>query len=73
MEDSRCHGGKQNFWGSEEGAVAQWGPVPAERIAGFRQLDPSGPEGPIFFRRSFRAQEPAAFDYLYNVMSGMTP
>jgi hypothetical protein len=66
--------GQQQFWGSEEAEVAQWGAVPSERIVGFMKLDQYGPApGPIFFRRSFRKEENAAFEYMFNVMSGMLP
>lgn len=71
---------KRNLWGSEEAEIAQWGSVPGERIVGFVHLGMYkdghpfiGPEGPIFLRRSFRKNEPEAFEYIYNVMSGMTP
>ena len=31
------------------------------------------PDGPIFFRRSFRMQDPEAFEYMFKVISGMVP
>jgi hypothetical protein len=65
--------GHQNHWGSEEAEIAQWGPVPAEQIVGFVHLDRYQPDSPIFIRRSFRKNEPQAFEYMFNVMSGMTP
>jgi hypothetical protein len=65
-------GHKEN-WGSEEAEIAQWGAVPAEQIVGFRHLDQYNPDGPIFIRHSFRKSEPEAFEYMFNVMSGMTP
>jgi hypothetical protein len=65
--------GHQNDWGSEEAEIAQWGAVPAEQIVGFMHLDQYKPDGPIFIRRSFRKSEPQAFEYMFNVMSGMTP
>ncbi len=65
--------GTKHFWGSEEAEIAQWGPIPAERIVGFRRLTRFEPEGPVFIRRTFRKAEPKAFERMYNVMSGMTP
>lgn len=65
--------GKAALWGSEEAEIAQWGPVPADRIVGFRHLQRFAPDGPIFMRRSFRKGESKAFEYIFNVMSGMLP
>lgn len=31
--------GAENYWGSEEAEIAQWGPVPAERIVGFVHVE----------------------------------
>ena len=53
--------------------ATQWGAVPAEQIVGFVHLDRYQPDSPIFIRRSFRKNEPQAFEYMFNVMSGMTP
>jgi hypothetical protein len=55
------------------GSGNRWGVVPAEQIVGFMHLDQYKPDGPIFIRRSFRKSEPEAFEYMFNVMSGMTP
>ena len=64
----------KSLWGSEEAEIAQWGEVKAADIVGFTELDNYNPKGgPIFIRRSFRKAEPAAFEYMFNVMSGMTP
>jgi hypothetical protein len=65
--------GKTTIWGSEEAEVAQWGPIPGERIVGFMHLSQFKPDSQIFIRRSFRKKEPKAFEYIYNVMSGMPP
>jgi hypothetical protein len=65
--------GDQNLWGSGEAEIAQWGPVPAERIVGFSHAKGYELDGPIFFRPSFRKDEPEAFEYMYNVMSGKRP
>ncbi|HWB84211.1 MAG TPA: hypothetical protein VG675_08730 [Bryobacteraceae bacterium] len=70
--------GSMKIWGSEEGEIAQWGPIPAARIVGFVHVvrDPivrGIPEGPIFIRRSFRTGEPKAFEHMFKVMSGMIP
>jgi hypothetical protein len=70
-------GGHEHLWGSDEAEIAQWGPIPAERIVGFVKvknvLQSGVPEGPIFIRRSFRLGEPAAFEEMFKVMSGKTP
>jgi hypothetical protein len=64
----------KSLWGSEEAEIAQWGEVKAADIVGFTELDNYNPKGgPIFMRRSFRKAEPAAFEYMFNTMSGMTP
>ena len=67
--------GKENLWGSEEAEIAQWGPVPGKRIVGFMQIDFYNPTPgtPIYFRPSFRKEEPQAFEYIFKVMSGKTP
>jgi len=64
----------QTLWGSEEAEIAQWGEVKAADIVGFTELGNYNPKGgPIFVRRSFRKAEPAAFEYMFNVISGKTP
>jgi len=68
--------GSENKWGTEEGEVAQWGPVPGDRIVGFVQIEPfTGPKpgSPIFMRRGFHEKEPEAFEFMFNAMSGMRP
>jgi hypothetical protein len=66
--------GQQHYWGSEEAEIAQWGPIPQERIVGFVHVEPHGiPDGPIFMRRSFRTGEPQAFEQTFKIMSGMLP
>ena len=65
--------GHQSKWGSEEAEIAQWGPIPAERIVGFTHVIKYQPDWPIFIRRSFRKAEPEAFEYMFNVMSGARP
>jgi hypothetical protein len=55
--------GAKNQWGLEEAEIAQWGPIPAERIVGFRHLDNYSIDGPVYIRRSFRKNEPEAFKY----------
>ncbi len=72
--------GDKKYWGTEEGEIAQWGPIPAGRIVGFVHVQngipvfPHGmPDGPIFIRRSFRLAEPKAFEHMFKVMSGMIP
>ena len=66
--------GSTAHWGSEEAEIAQWGPIPSSRIVGFVGVTKyCKPRTPIFMRRSFRKNENAAFEYMYKVMSGMTP
>ncbi|MGA7930648.1 MAG: hypothetical protein WCA20_32205 [Candidatus Sulfotelmatobacter sp.] len=66
--------GDKQYWGSQEAEIAHWGAVPAAQIVGFdRAAQMARPEGPIFIRRSFRKSEPEAFEYMFNVMSGMIP
>jgi hypothetical protein len=65
--------GAKALWGSGEAEIAQWGPVPAEQIVGYCQLVPYKPVGSIYIRHSFRKNEPKAFEYIFKVMSGMTP
>ena len=65
--------GAKNNWGSEEAEIAQWGSIPSERIVGFMHLDRFKPDSAIFVRRSFRKNEPKAFEEMFNVMSGKTP
>lgn len=65
--------GQTSIWGTEEAEIAQWGSIPGDRIVGFVHLDRFRPDSAIFIRRSFRKNEPKAFEYMFNVMSGMTP
>jgi hypothetical protein len=68
--------GKQNFWGQEEGEVAQWGAIPTERIVGFAhysRIMAVTLDSPIFIRRSFRKREPEAFEKVFKILSGKTP
>lgn len=74
--------GKTAYWGSEEAEIAQWGPIPAERIVGFARFDPDGNRGTnprglldsdIYIRRSFRKREPEAFEKMFKIFSGKTP
>jgi len=64
--------GEQNYWGSKEAEIAQWGPIPGERIVGFVHLDGWAPDSSIYIRRKFRKAEPKAFEEIFNVMSGKT-
>ena len=66
-------------WGSGEAEVAQWGPIPGERIVGFAHFSrvnfPNGktrwaPDSPIWVRRTFRKAETKAFETVFNIMSG---
>ena len=66
--------GDKKYWGTEEGEIAQWGPIPAKRIVGFVHVQQHEiPDGPIFIRRSFRLAEPKVYEHMFKVMSGMLP
>lgn len=74
LEKSRNIADKTALWGSTELEIAQWGAIPPERIVGFMQIPRQArPDNPIFMRRSFRKEEPKAFEAIYNTMSGWTP
>ncbi|UAJ09595.1 hypothetical protein [Polymorphobacter megasporae] len=61
-------------WGTMEQEIAQWGPIVAADIVGFRKTDPWGtPLSPIYMRRSFRKKEPKAFEAAFNMLSGERP
>ncbi len=61
-------------WGSAEQEIAQWGPIPPDRIVGFRKVDKYGEAlSPIYMRRSFRKKEPKAFEAIFNMWSGERP
>jgi hypothetical protein len=64
--------GERTYWGTEEGEIAQWGPIPGERIVGFVHLDGWAPDSAIYIRRKFRKDEPKAFEKMFNVLSGKT-
>jgi hypothetical protein len=66
---------KSIVWGSGEGEIAQLGPIPADRIVAFARITKKyGPvDEPFFIRPEFRRKEPKAFQYLFNVWSGMAP
>jgi hypothetical protein len=67
------HGLTEN-WGTNEAEVAQWGPIPSQRVVGFRRVTSNGsPVGPIFMKRRFRMEDPKAFDEVFDVMSGKKP
>jgi hypothetical protein len=68
--------GSTKVWETPEAEIAQWGPIPSERIVGFRKFDygqPSQPKGPVFIRRSFRKKEQSCFEHVFNIMSGAVP
>jgi hypothetical protein len=66
--------GMNAFWGSGEAEVAQWGPIPSERIVGFARFTKWGIlDSSIYIRRSFRKSEPHAFEQMFKVFSGKTP
>ena len=64
----------EQFWGTGEAEIAQLGTIPPERIVGFCRLDQwTGPVGPIFMRKTFRKSESAAFETMFDFMSGKVP
>jgi hypothetical protein len=64
----------QHHWVNKESEIAQFGPIPAERIVGFFRVDQWGNQNsPIFVRRSFRKREPEAFKKIFQIMSGRLP
>ena len=65
--------GEKQKWGSGEAEIAQWGPIPDERVVGFMHTNKYLPNSQIFIRRSFRQSEPKAFKAAFDVMSGKTP
>ena len=66
--------GSTSLWGSEEAEIAQWGPIPSERIVGFARFSAGGLlDSDIYIRRSFRKREPEAFEKTFNIFSGKTP
>ena len=65
--------GDKHYWGTGEAEIAQWGPIPGERIVGFVHLDGYKPDSEIYIRRTFRKEEPKAFEEMFNIMSGKTP
>ncbi len=63
-----------NLWGSGEAEIAQWGPIPSERIVGFARFTQKGLlDSDIYIRRSFRKREPEAFEKTFKIFSGKTP
>jgi hypothetical protein len=70
---------QQEIWGSFENEIAQLGPIPGIRVVGFTRVDmPIGevawrPVGPIFFRKSWRKEDPKACKAMYDFMSGALP
>jgi hypothetical protein len=60
----------RDVWESLEAEIAQFGPVRSDRIVGFVHFDPHKPDSPIFMRKSFRKEEPKAFQAMYQALSG---
>jgi len=63
-------------WGTQEGEIAQFGQIPADRIVGFAHITPNKPympDSPIFLRTSFKRKEPEACDAMFEALSGKTP
>jgi len=61
-------------WGTHEAEIAQFGSIPAERIVGFCHFEEyAAPDTPIFIRKSFRRDEPAACDAMFDALSGKIP
>jgi hypothetical protein len=69
---------REELWGTPEAEIAQLGPIPSDRIVGFRRIDrPTGRffalVGPIFIRTTFRKREPKACAIMFDFMSGKKP
>jgi hypothetical protein len=65
---------QEDEWGTAEAEIAQYGPIPWERIVGFTHISSDKkPDTPIFLRRTFRKTEPQACEQIYNSLSGKTP
>jgi hypothetical protein len=65
---------EDEVWGTHEAEIAQFGSIPAERIVGFCHFDDyAAPDTSIFIRKSFRKDEPAACDAMFDALSGKTP
>ena len=60
-------------WGTGEAEIAQLGPIPAERILGFRKFVRTDAVGPVHMRTSFRSTEPKAFEKAFKILSGAKP
>jgi hypothetical protein len=66
--------GLTEVWGTEESEIAQWGPIPQDRIVGFRRITSAGEcTGPVYMRSYFRITDPAAFREVFAVLSGKKP
>ena len=79
MYITRVRGGfivpmKGSKWGTGEQEIAQWGPIKAEDILGFRKLNlMQGGVGPIWIRPTFRKTDPHAYKRIFKMLCHWTP
>jgi hypothetical protein len=60
-------------WGTGEAEIAQLGPIPAERVYGYRKFVRELGVGPVHMRMSFRSSDPQAFEKAFKILSGAKP
>jgi hypothetical protein len=61
-------------WGTKEQEIAQWGPISAANVVGFRRIDRfGGGLGPIYIRPAFRKTETRAFRNALDTLSHKPP
>lgn len=61
-------------WGTGEQEIAQWGPIMAKDVLGFRKLNlMTGGVGPIWIRPIFRKTDPSAFKKMFKMLCHWLP
>ncbi len=66
-----AHISRSETWTSGEAEIAQYGPIPAERILGFAHVSKEHVvDTPIFMRNTFLYDEPKAFQAMFQALSG---
>ncbi|MEO7243658.1 MAG: hypothetical protein ABIX12_00695 [Rubrivivax sp.] len=64
--------GENHKWATGEHEIAQMGPIPPDRIVGFRHVaNLRTLDGPVYFRESFRKSEAQPFGRMFDILSGM--
>ncbi|MGH8515855.1 MAG: hypothetical protein ACREUE_00205 [Panacagrimonas sp.] len=66
------------IWKTGEAEIAQWGPVPADRVIACARIDRDAGQNwvlapPFYMRKAFRRRWPRQFEYIFKVMSGAVP